>query len=318
MPLNIDAVPPREIPDDRIFPILELPLELRRQIYTYLLVPSTSLSVPLNDTQITWHDRDDRHRPQTHLFISPQILRVNRQINVEATPILYAQNTIKIVICSTVIAQCSGGMYADRRRGRSAAQYLLRSYALEQPVPRYFDPGKPGFIYPHCLQRIANIELALKASAIWGHSHQGYPGGFFSHAGELVVEILRLLAAEKEWDDAGGERWDLQGKQNRLMLIVYHDEEALFPWKRKEQRLLKKQEQEDEQEEEQEEEQDGQRQKEERYYRDQDALAARIPLLTEAVALRRDVQIVEVEPFSDFDIDRLKTREVELKDFMNL
>lgn len=93
-------------------------------------------------------------------------------------------------------------MYADSRRGRSTPPYLFRSEALEQSTPRYFDPEQPGFIYPHCLQRIANIEIALSAAAIWGSSHQGRSGGFFSHIGRLLVEILRLLAMETERDGA--------------------------------------------------------------------------------------------------------------------
>ncbi|KAL8996556.1 MAG: hypothetical protein Q9169_003951 [Polycauliona sp. 2 TL-2023] len=64
------------------------------------------------------------------------------------------------------------------------------------------------------------------------------------------------------------------------------------------------------------EEAEDQRVEAERYYREQDELVAQIPLLTEAVALRRDVEIVKVESFSD--LDGLGTRKVELKDLADL
>ncbi|KAL8642840.1 MAG: hypothetical protein Q9226_008463, partial [Calogaya cf. arnoldii] len=142
-----------------------------------------------------------------------------------------------------VMAQCSGGMYADTRRGGSSPPYLFRSDGLEQQTPDYFDSDKPGFIYPHCLQRIANIEIALSASAILGNSVWSRPGGFFSHIGKLLVEILQLLAAEKDGNDAGiadEEYKHLQGKKKRLVLTIYKNDRALFPKLRKQLRELKR------------------------------------------------------------------------------
>ncbi|KAL8832800.1 MAG: hypothetical protein Q9170_004745 [Blastenia crenularia] len=81
------------------FLFLSLPLELRRQVYVELLTSSH---------QVVWHDRHDRHRHPRRLHIHPQILLANKQINAEATPILYGQNTLTIDIYTTVIRQCSG------------------------------------------------------------------------------------------------------------------------------------------------------------------------------------------------------------------
>ncbi|KAL8852684.1 MAG: hypothetical protein Q9221_002444 [Calogaya cf. arnoldii] len=308
------------------FPFLSLPLEIRHQIYSELLIASVS-STSKTETEIIWHDRENRHRPRIHLYIYPKILQANKQINAEATPILYAHNKFKIAICSTVMAQCSGGMYADSRRGGSSPPYLFRSDGLEQRTPDYFDSDKPGFIYPYCLQRIENIEIAILPMAIWGSSVWGRPGGFFSHIGMLLVEILQLLAAEKDGNDAGIADEDhqiLQGKKKRLILTIYKNDRALFPKKRVQLRELKRQEQEDEGDEEVYRSEDERfsmeqdQEEDERFFGEQDQKAAQIPLLTEAVARNRDVEIAEVEPFSELGVSSQKSRKIELEDFENL
>lgn len=63
--------------------LLQLPLELRHQIYSYLLhldTPSTT-SAPFPKT-----------RPSAQAIVHPHILLANRQINREATPLLYTDN----------------------------------------------------------------------------------------------------------------------------------------------------------------------------------------------------------------------------------
>ena len=68
-----------------IFPFLQLPLELRLEIYAYLLI------LPEN---AVYNYNYYTHRANTaHTTLCPQILLVNWQINCEATDLLYKKNT---------------------------------------------------------------------------------------------------------------------------------------------------------------------------------------------------------------------------------
>lgn len=66
-----------------VSPLLQLPLELRHQIYGYLLHL---------DNQRTACLPFPKTRPAAHATVHPHILLANRQINREATPLLYADN----------------------------------------------------------------------------------------------------------------------------------------------------------------------------------------------------------------------------------
>ncbi|KAL8790112.1 MAG: hypothetical protein Q9213_000814 [Squamulea squamosa] len=267
--------------------LLLLPLEIRRLIYYELLVSTRTGESPARP-YVTWHDRDNRHRPARRRFVNPQILAVNKQIHAEATPILYECNAIRIDIHSPVISQCSGGMYADSRMGGSPPRYLFRSDTVGHSTPPYFDADIPGLIYPHCFAWIREIEIYLSAYAIWGSSVRGRPGGFFSHIGKLLVEVLRLFAAETEdnTEMTHEKDVDLRRKRERLLMTVHGRERALFARRRKQERDLEKR---------NEAEEEAWSEDDERHFNEQGEMADQILLLVEAVSKKREVEIVEVE-----------------------
>ncbi|KAL9023410.1 MAG: hypothetical protein Q9180_008246 [Flavoplaca navasiana] len=264
------------------FPFLSLPLELRRHIYSELLIPSIPSTGLVVKPRILWHDR---HGLQKHIPVYPQILQASKQTNAEATPILYENNTFKINISSPVTQQCTGGMYPD---GYESPQYLFRS-----DVPqRYFDG--PGDIYPHCLQRISNAEIRLSTEAIWAKSAGG---PFFSHIGDLLVEVLKVLAH----DDAN----QLRKEPKRLLLTIHKDgynEDGLdlFPKWSKHGRMH------------------------DANFAAKKAMAEQLPPLLEAVAMVRKVEIVEVASFTNVGFQateqstNVRTRDVDLKSFRHL
>ncbi|MCJ1301386.1 hypothetical protein MMC08_004186 [Hypocenomyce scalaris] len=164
------------------FPILALPLELRLRIYEELLAPNPAIVHTL------YHDRRGRDRS---FNIHPSILRVNTQIHDEAVAVLYDHNTFMLDLSTAVVSQCTGGSYPDRIRG---------------PQPLFRDDAEPttaqGLIYPHCLKRLRNIDLLTSPSAVWGSAQLGSHGSaqlgtFFSHIGNLILSVLRLLAYEE-------------------------------------------------------------------------------------------------------------------------
>ncbi|CAO1605861.1 MAG: hypothetical protein LQ349_008190 [Xanthoria aureola] len=173
-------------------PFLSLPLEIRQLIYQELLLGAIHWRFP------KWHDTsyrsyvlyNDRTGRQQKLLIHVAILQTNKQINAEATPILYEQNAFLIDLSSRVTYQGNGGMYPDRR---GKAPYLFLS-ADEDTPPEQF--RLPGVIYPHCVQRLSNIEIVVSAGSIWGSMYMG--GEFFTHIGELLLDLLRLLASDEE------------------------------------------------------------------------------------------------------------------------
>ncbi|KAL8743306.1 MAG: hypothetical protein Q9184_008130 [Pyrenodesmia sp. 2 TL-2023] len=204
------------------FPFLFLPLEIRRLVYHELLLGAVHWNFPFwygtsHRSYVLYHDRTGR---QQKFLLHVQILRANKQINAEATPVLYEQNAFLIDLSSRVTRQCNGGLYPDHRRN---PPYLFR--VDDQNPKRHF--REPGVVYPHCMQRLANIEIILSAGSIWGSD---YSGEFFSHIGELLLELLQLLAHDETTQPSHSRK--------RLVLTVKkrHDSrwggDALFPRKR--------------------------------------------------------------------------------------
>ncbi|KAI4218215.1 MAG: hypothetical protein L6R40_008793 [Gallowayella cf. fulva] len=285
--------------DTDSFPILSLPLELRRHIYSFLLIPTTtSIATP----RILWHDR---HGPQKHASLHPQILLANKQINSEATAILYENTTFKINISTPVVRHCKRGQYADRLND---PQYLLRSDGDGASIPRHFDPDYPGFIYRHCLQRMTYLEVRVSAAAIWGNA-LAMAGDYFSHIGELFVEKLTVLA-EGKTKKASAEKGQVvqqeQKKKKRLLITVHKDyvnadgtTNTLFRQNVDRQPTKS------------------------RAFGDQTAWANGIPPLVETVASERVVDVVEVVTLTNWNRDQeetttSKTRKLEVKDFGEL
>ncbi|KAL8941445.1 MAG: hypothetical protein Q9216_002250 [Gyalolechia sp. 2 TL-2023] len=197
---------------------LSLPPEIRQLIYDELLV------LRPDQDHLLYHDRSGGNRS---LPVHPHILRVNKQINTEATSALYGRNMFQLSLSTPVMKQCSGSFY-PRRFGKKVV--LPRNDSDAQFI-RY-DQGQ-GFMYPHCFQRLAYIEITIGASSIWGNSGTGV---YFSHIGDLVLELLRLLA-EESVDEA-------PQRTKRLVLIVekyhskYYPHKALFPRRIKNQEFM--------------------------------------------------------------------------------
>lgn len=211
------------------FLFLSLPLEIRRLVYHELLLGAVHWNFPFwhgtsHRSYMLYHDRGER---QQKLLLHVQILRANKQINAEATPVLYEQNAFLIDLSSRVTRQCRGGLYPDHRGN---PPYLFRADG-HNPKPHF---REPGLIYPHCIQRLANMEIILSAGSVWGSS---YSGEFFTHIGELLLELLQLLAHDER----------MQPSHNRKHLVLtvkkrYDSRwggDALFPRKREGSRFLR-------------------------------------------------------------------------------
>ena len=210
---------------------LSLPPEIRHLIYQELLLGAVHWRFP------KWHDTsyrsyvlyNDRTGRQQKLLIHVAILRTNKQINAEATPILYSQNAFLIDLSSRVTYQGNGGMYPDRR---GKAPYLFLSAGEDTHQEQF---SVPGVIYPYCVQRLSNIEIVVSAGSIWGSMFMG--GEFFTHIGELLLDLLRLLALDGNPQPSH--------TQKRLVLTVKKrsdsrwGSDALFPRKREDSRFAR-------------------------------------------------------------------------------
>lgn len=184
-------------------PLLALPLKLRTKIYQDLLSPDPARVHTL------YHDR---HGKEASFGIDPTILRVNKQIYSEATAILYDTADVLLYLATPVVVQCTGGNYPDRivdppdlfracsEEASESEKKLEWRGALS--VVDGLEPGglfestAQGYIYPHCFQRFRKIQLVTSRHAIWGAS---MGGSYFSHTGETVLRILKLLAEEQTW-----------------------------------------------------------------------------------------------------------------------
>ena len=186
------------VSDAQASPLVTLPLELRTKIYEELLNPD-----PVR-VHTLYHDRRGR---EASFNIDPTILRVNKQIYSEAISILYDTISVRINLATPVVRQCTGGKYPDKlvdppslfredteatvenanKLPRRTRDRLLEFEAL-------FGSAAQGYIYPHCFQRLRKIHLVTARHAIWGAA---MGGSYFSHAGKLVLRILRLLASRR-------------------------------------------------------------------------------------------------------------------------
>ncbi|KAI4268710.1 MAG: hypothetical protein L6R35_006734 [Caloplaca aegaea] len=187
---------------------LSLPLEMRHLVYDQLLIS------PLSQPCLLYHDRTGRTNP---LHLHPHILRANKQINSEATSKLYQGNAFKIDLSTRVIKQCSGGMYPRRDKVPPGLIHKAPGEPL-QPYSR-----SPGLVYPHCLRRLADLEIIISSGSIWGSA---WGGSFFSHIGSLVLELLRLLAEDAAEDAA--EPRSLAKKRLTLRVEKRLDESFIF------------------------------------------------------------------------------------------
>lgn len=150
-------------------PFLRLPFELRQLIYDKLLVIRPKQNHRLYE---------DRFGGRGRLLLYPNILYTNKQINTEATPVLYGRNKFQVNLLSRQV-----------HNGRRQARSLLRRGPDD--FPDYYECE--GLICAHCFQRLANIEITISADSIWCRFKSG---DYAMYTCGLVLELLRLLAEE--------------------------------------------------------------------------------------------------------------------------
>ena len=176
--------------------LLDLPLEIRLEIYQELLCPNPTEPVRL------YHDRQGKCAPKQ---IDASILQTNKQIYSETVDVLYGSNVFEISLATTVLHQCNRSRYADslkdppaliRKPSTPEASKAIATSDLSLPEKKYrHDHAQrdhhPGIIDPACLQRMRHIRLTTSRGAIWAQGRHGY---YFSHTGEAILEILYHLA----------------------------------------------------------------------------------------------------------------------------
>lgn len=172
-------------------PFLALPTELRTKIYECLLSPNPHQSHTL------YHDRGGR----TDSFnFFPSILRANAQIYSEAVGVLYERNIFKVHLATPVGHQIFGSSYEDGplepvfslfRRDSTLSDESFGQWTGNSDLAAATD----GVIYPHCFQRIRNLELVTSHDALWSpKSRTEYR---LTNAGELLQEVLRVLSSDQ-------------------------------------------------------------------------------------------------------------------------
>ncbi|KAL8925491.1 MAG: hypothetical protein Q9172_002208 [Xanthocarpia lactea] len=275
--------------EQRGFPFLSLPPEIRHCVYSELLIsrPKDTPNAPV----LLWHDRKGRGNS---LSIYPQILRVSRQVNAEATPLLYECNMFSLELTTPESQSCIA-------RTINKSQALLLDDSGKWM--KYFE--QPGLLSPSCLRRLAHLEIIISACSVWTNGH-GFD--FWSSIGEIFIEMLRLLADDQEVSETSPK------KKKKLLITVQKEISDGYGWllfpRLREARIGALQ--------------MGLRNSN-RETKGQKQMADKVCPLVEAVAGRRDVSINEVlkewkssEVPGDPRVSRTITREVLLHDFGDL
>ena len=173
--------------------LLGLPLELRILVYKQLFNPNPGRVHTLYD---------DQFGNEPPFPVHTTILRVNKQIYFEAVSILYDTASLEIYLGTPVIYQCSYRDFASKYdeppnlfRPDSEGAFESKNNIKWCQFEERFVSLPPGYIYPHCFQRLRKVHLVTSRQAIWGDAwRDGEFGSYFSHTGHLVLRILRLLA----------------------------------------------------------------------------------------------------------------------------
>ncbi|KAL8719266.1 MAG: hypothetical protein Q9181_008079, partial [Wetmoreana brouardii] len=225
--------------EDGSFRFLSLPLEIRRQIYDYLLVGGPAGPWLIYNDRYAHHilhppsgwdsggyDHYAQYDLDSGFIFHTEILRANKQINAEATQMLYERNGFCFDISFPVVRQ-DGRQYED---SLGPPEALIREDTSQGRLQGF---RYPGLIYARSFQRLAHIEITTSAYAVWGRTKRG---DYFSHIGKLLLQLLQILA-----DDVDNEK---MGIKKRLVLTVQKDDHelggmALFPRKAKHQRWFK-------------------------------------------------------------------------------
>ncbi len=176
-------------------PLLDLPFELRNQIFCELLCPTANEAMTLY--------RAPHGRPST-LNMHPQILVVSKQVYDEALPLLYS-NTYRIDLTSPAPAAGRHGPlppYAPDLFMSPDVHYLWS--AEDRCYPKKGSPlFTKGKMFPYVFRRLRHVVIETADCAVWG---RGMWGALWSGSGHLVLEILRCLNetrdAEEEEEDS--------------------------------------------------------------------------------------------------------------------
>ncbi|KAL8765765.1 MAG: hypothetical protein Q9209_007272 [Squamulea sp. 1 TL-2023] len=176
------------------FPFLLLPLEIRYHIYNELL--TTRPKDLSNKPVLLWHDRGKRARS---ISLHPEMLRVSKQINAEATPLLYERNKFWFDLTTPEGHSCIA-------RKISKSQALVQDDSAQRT--KYWE--QPGFLSPLCLQRLAHIEIVISADSVWANGHAC---DLWSGTGDLFMALLRILAEPKDGQSA-------LKKKNKLLSVT--------------------------------------------------------------------------------------------------
>lgn len=173
--------------------LLALPQELRTKIYEELLCPEPTKVYSL------WHDREGR---QGLFSLRPSILRVSKQIYYEAVSLLYDNNIFEINLTTNVV-QTSWNNYLD---GKSDPPPLFQKNGIstdpwtdETPITdsHLFLRTLEGVMNAQSFQRLRHIKIKTRRAAIWGWTTRESAGErFFSHTGELIMRVLKLLSEQ--------------------------------------------------------------------------------------------------------------------------
>lgn len=168
-------------------PFLNLPPELRMEIYLELLTTAGAITL--------YHDQTGR---EPSLGLCPAFLRVSRQVYNESAWLLYERNGFLISLTTEIDKRCISS--SRRRQNR---QYRQRDGL---PTPRKPDlfrikddstGEERGLIYPHCFRRFRHIGLVTAGDAVRGLK-LNMP--FFSNTYKLIIDILGCLAARDGFD----------------------------------------------------------------------------------------------------------------------
>ena len=196
--------------EGRCFPILNLPRELRDQIYFAVLSPARE------NVQILWSSQYGRARS---LSITPAILQTNKQIYSEAIHYLYCKSTdvwqIDLYGRNLEIYGVSGRDYT-KRPGYSGPELFrpnprkpeikakldewdqqLRQVSLESEAEVKGSPLEFGMLTGKAIFCLRSLEIVFSTWHLWQRCHK-YDNGIPSFTGKALVYILGVLESRKE------------------------------------------------------------------------------------------------------------------------
>lgn len=173
-------------------PLLDLPFELRNQIYRELLCPTANEAITLY--------RVPYGRSST-LNMHPQILLVNKQTYDEALPLLYT-NTYKIDLTSPNPGAACHGLqprHAPDLFISPAVRYMesTRDWCYTKKGNFFSTKGK---FYPYVFRPLRHVVVETEDNAVWESRTWG---AIWSRRGDLVHETLRCLSEDVEKEDTG-------------------------------------------------------------------------------------------------------------------